>query len=454
MKSLTRSPIWSLPGLARGSVVVKIYLFAALALIGLGMLSFHVVRLLVDQGRIEALREIGTGQSSVIADEVASTLYGPAPAPEKLRKIGRALGARIQWVPWHQAVKARPQLRSDSVLSERDGRRGARPWRYWARIDRDGRPVGALRVEFRARGFPQPHRPWVAAGVTMGIIGLVTIPPLILWVVLPIRRMTHVANRLGEGRLDEPVQIDRRDEFGNLLRAFESLRVRILQMLHQRDRLLTDISHELRGPLSRMAIALPLIKAHLGGGHAAAGYVEQLNQDVATMDQLIGELLAYARGKSPQARQNDPLDLAELARGIAEDRQIVVEQRSLKLTSLPEAARVKGDARLLARAMGNLLDNALKYTPSGGHVEMATGVDGSDAFFRVSDDGPGIPEHDLPNVFEPFYRPDSARTREAGGTGLGLAIVQAVAESHGGRAFIRSGAGKGTVAELRLPAGT
>jgi signal transduction histidine kinase len=437
-----------------GSLVVKIYLFSALALIGLGMLSFHVGRLLAEQGRIEALRDVGTGQSTFIAGEIAATLQGPAPAPARLRQVGRALGARVTWVPWTKAVKLRPLLAKDNVISEPHRQRGQRPWRYWARIDRGGVPVGALRVEFRQRGFPAPHRAWVAAAVTMGVVGLVTIPPLIFWVVLPLRRMEALANRLGDGRLDEPVTVDRGDEFGKLLRAFESLRVRILQMLHQRDRLLTDISHELRAPLSRMAIAVPLIRGHLTEGDAAAPYVDQVAQDVQAMDRLIAELLAYARGKSPQARRADPLDLADLARGLVDDRTLVVGQRSLALDTSADEAHVTGDARLLARAMGNLLDNAIKYTPDGGHVEVATYVEGAEAVFRVRDDGPGIPEHDLANVFEPFYRPDTARTREAGGTGLGLAIVRAVAESHGGRALLHSGSGKGTVAELRLPAGT
>jgi len=245
--------------------------------------------------------------------------------------------------------------------------------------------------------------------------------------------------------------IDRRDEFGRLERAFESLRVRIQQMLHQRDRLLTDISHELRGPLSRMAIALPLVKAGIGD-HPSSGYLQQLEQDVRAMDDLIGELLAYARGKSLQGRKDEAVDLADVARALQRDRSVVVDQRSVALESRLESAPVRGDARLLSRAMGNLLDNALKFAGEAGTVAISTSVAAGEAVFRVQDDGPGIPASDLPHIFEPFYRPDTARTREAGGTGLGLAIVQAVAESHGGKASLGAGPDRGTIAELRLPA--
>jgi len=117
-----------------------------------------------------------------------------------------------------------------------------------------------------------------------------------------------------------------------------------------------------------------------------------------------------------------------------------------------EPASTEGDESLLRRAMGNLLDNAIKYTPERGRIAVATRVDGDEAVFRVADNGPGIPAAALPHVFEPFFRPDTSRTRETGGTGLGLSIVRAIAEQHGGKAALESEEGTGTTAELRVPA--
>ncbi|MNT72997.1 Sensor histidine kinase YycG [compost metagenome] len=99
--------------------------------------------------------------------------------------------------------------------------------------------------------------------------------------------------------------------------------------------------------------------------------------------------------------------------------------------------------------MGNLLDNAIKY--GKGPLTIETGRDGRDALFAVRDRGPGIPEQDLPHLFEPFYRPDTSRSRQSGGTGLGLAIVKTVAQSHGGEATLASQVGEGTTAAFRLP---
>lgn len=436
------------------SLVLKIYLFAIAALIGLGLLAFFGSRALMDEGRREVLREFGFGQAILLAREVESTLAGRTPSSQRIGQIANRMGARVLFVPWSRTSAYPPSLRKDRMVAEPTGRRGLRAWRYWVRIERGGRPIGALRVELRGHLTRRPQGPWLGAGIAMVVMGLVTVPPLLIWVILPLRRMEAVAKRLGEGHLEEPVRIDRKDEFGNLEHAFESLRVRILQMLHQRDRLLTDISHELRGPLSRMTIALPLVRSGLGDGHPATPYVDQLEKDIGTMDVLIGELLAFSRGRSPQARRNDALDLAELARHVSEGRNLVLAQRGQTFEQSLEPAPVEGDRRLLERAMGNLLDNAIKYAPQGGHVHVRTLVEDGEAVFRVTDDGPGIPPDELPHVFEPFYRPETARTRETGGSGLGLAIVRAVAESHGGRAVLKGGAqGKGTVAELRIPRG-
>jgi signal transduction histidine kinase len=139
---------------------------------------------------------------------------------------------------------------------------------------------------------------------------------------------------------------------------------------------------------------------------------------MAAMDALIGEVLALARGRSPEALAPEPVDLSDLARELLAERELVLAKRQAAVTSDLAPAPVVGDRRLLARAMGNLLDNALKYTPEGDLVRLETALDGGEAAFRVVDQGPGIPASDLPHLFEPFYRPDRrhrARARDRQG---------------------------------------
>jgi two-component system sensor histidine kinase BaeS len=293
------------------------------------------------------------------------------------------------------------------------------------------------------RGLFAPQTAWI----WLLLLGLIIVPPLFVWVLRPLREMVAVAGRLAAGDLETPVTIDRRDEFGELEGAFEHLRVALRRSLQQREQLLTDVSHEIRAPLARMMIALPLLRCE-----GASGPVTQIfEHELRAVDALVGEVLALARGGFQELLARETVDLAAIAAQLAADRAPFAAQKGLALTVAGTAAPVIGDAKLLTRAIGNLLDNALTYTDAGASVQIETGVEAGEAFARVADTGPGIDAEALPHVFEPFWRPDTSRSRETGGAGLGLSIVRRVAQSHGGTATVVSPAGGGTIAELRLP---
>jgi signal transduction histidine kinase len=423
--------------MVRRSLVAKIYLHTLVVLLLLGLASAVVGRLLLDTGRLDGLRQFGRDNAMFIAHEAERAGADPG----RLQELGRGLHAHLQFIPWHETGAYPALLASDKLVYEPTPLPGPSWHRYWVRLDRGNDPLGALLIDF------EPPRPFRVAGhmvgplLWLGLVALVVVPPLWLWVLAPIRKLVAIAHRLGAGDLATPVPVTRTDELADLERAFESLRQRVLQMLRQKERLLADISHELRGPLSRMAVAVPLLRTP----PEDAPTVARLEREIQAMDALIGELLALARAQG-QALRREPVDLATLAQGLVEEREPAARQAGLVLETRLDPAPLQGDPRLLARAMGNLLDNALKYTPAGGHVRVET----APGCFRVVDDGPGIAPADLPHLFEPFYRPDTSRSRETGGVGLGLAIAKAIAEGHGGSAVLASGP-DGTVAELRLP---
>lgn len=428
--------------MVRRSLILKIFLYAVAALVATFLLAFGASRLLLEHGMGDTYRELGADYTRFFAREVEASFQDGQPSQVRLDELQRSLHVRLDYFP----------LASGSVLpgglAEQDWaleRRAFRPDNvYWVRIAPDGELQGALRVIF----LP-PRAAGAVAGTFAGILvlafGLLIIPPLYFWIIRPLRGMVETAHRLGRD-LDTPVAVDRKDEFGDLERAFEAMRRQIQRMLAQKERLLTDISHELRGPLSRMAVALPLARADGG----SSPYLDHIERNMDAMDVLIGELLALSRGMIPPVHDQEPLDLAELAQALVDERGLILEQRALTCEERLEPAPLLGDRQLLERAMGNLLDNALKY--GQGRIRVETRREGADAIFAVSDEGPGIPEADLPHVFEPFYRPDTSRSRESGGTGLGLAIVKAVAESHGGSASLAAREGEGTRAILRFPA--
>jgi signal transduction histidine kinase len=423
--------------MVRRSLLVRVYLYGLTVAIGVGALAFQGQRLLLAHGHRELMRQVSQDQAQVVG-EVLEGSPG-APGKEKLATLARVAHATLVYVPWDDRPLLKPLAGAKVVQLG--------PREYLVRLDREGRAVGALDVTF-GRPPRLPYRlPLWWAFLFVTILALVILPPLWLWVIRPLRQMVEVANRLGAGELETPVAVRRRDELGDLERAFEGLRVRIQQQLAARERLLTDISHELRGPLARMALALPLARRRAEPGP----YLDEVEREMNAMEAMIAELLAFAREDA--AGGADAVDLRELADEALAERGLALEAKQMQVVRRLAAAPTVGNRRLLARALGNLVDNALKYTPAGGTLELETRRDGPEAVFAVLDDGPGIPAAELPYVFEPFYRPDLSRSRESGGVGLGLAIVRRIAHAHAGEVTLQPAAGGGTRAELRLPGG-
>lgn len=428
--------------MVRRSLILKIYLYAVGALLATFVLAFGASRLLLTHGMGDAFRQMGLDYAQYIAREVEASFEGGQPSRARLDDLSRSLHVSLDYVPKGSRRPIPAELAQREWVDQHARVFG--PHVYWVRLDPEGPVAGALRIEFQPPRKAGGRPGWIFAGVLMGALSLMIVPPLYLWVIRPLRHMVDTAHRLGSD-LSTPVAIDRKDEFGDLEEAFESLRQRIQRMLTQKERLLTDISHELRGPLSRMAVALPLARAE-GQDNPYLGHMER-NMDA--MDRLIGELLTLSRGQTPPQRDQEALDLAAIARDLLAERAVVTRSQRVEPESRLGEARVLGDRRLLERAMGNLIDNALRH--GAAPIVVETGHEGGHAIFKVTDHGPGIPEADLPHLFEPFYRPDASRSRQTGGTGLGLAIVKAVAESHGGEAAIASRPGAGTTASMRLP---
>jgi signal transduction histidine kinase len=181
--------------------------------------------------------------------------------------------------------------------------------------------------------------------------------------------------------------------------------------------------------------------------------VIQTCQSAATsMSELVESLLLLARQDSEGAEKHyEPCDLGELAHGVATTHAPLAAGKSIEFVSSLQAAPCVGDPVALRILISNLMANAVQHHHGGGHVWLESGVKDGDAFLTVRDDGPGIPEEDLPRVFERFYRVDKARSRTAGHSGLGLSIVKAIAENHGAQIVGTAEVGKGTTFELRIP---
>ena len=232
------------------------------------------------------------------------------------------------------------------------------------------------------------------------------------------------------------------DEIGQLAATFDRMIEQLDGLLRSQRSFVADASHELRGPLTVIRGNLDLLRRNLSEEDRQES-IRALEAEAARMARVVNDLLVLAEVESGPLEQQQMVSLKDMildaqdrALLLAGDRHIVIERQ--------DDLWVKGDAHKLDQLVGNLVGNAIKYTPEGGAITLSLFQDGEWARLDVADTGIGIsPEH-LPHIFDRFYRVDRARSRAGGGTGLGLAIVKGIAQQHGGKVTVTSEPGKGS----------
>lgn len=267
---------------------------------------------------------------------------------------------------------------------------------------------------------------WILAAVAI-LAYLFTV-----YLVSPLRKLASVVERFGAGDLNARVETKRRDELGNLARAFDQMAERIDTLVTTERRLLQDISHELRTPLARMRFAVEV--ARTDPNREAA--LDRIRKECDRLALLTDELLEIGVAEGdPGSRQLELGDLAELLAETVEDSSIEAAGRGvqLNLCSSPEA-EVKMDRELLRRAMENVLRNAIRHSPDGAAIDIDLTDTPNTWQLSIRDRGPGVPAEVLEKIFQPFFRADSHRARkeDSGGVGLGLAIARRAAQWHHG----------------------
>ncbi|MGM1061729.1 sensor histidine kinase [Saccharothrix sp. Mg75] len=270
----------------------------------------------------------------------------------------------------------------------------------------------------------------------------------------PVQRLTEATERVANTGDLRPIPVSGDDELALLSQRFNSMLGALAESRERQRRLVADAGHELRTPLTSMRTNLELLLASERPGSPTLSDEDkaEINADVrAQLDELttlIGDLVELAREDAPQF-VHEPVDLVEVVeRALDRARRRATEAVDFRVRLQPWS--LLGDSSALERAVLNLLDNAVKFSPAGGVVrlDLAQLGDGS-AVIEVADSGPGIADDDLPLVFDRFYRSQEARTLP--GSGLGLAIVKQVAERHGGAAYAGRAPEGGALFTLRLP---
>ena len=309
--------------------------------------------------------------------------------------------------------------------------------------------------------FPEPrmsrfvgviNRSLIYAGIAAGLGGLLVVSILSRRTLTPVRALSTAARRLGGGDLSQRVPAPGNDEVGQLGHSFNSMAAGLEKAEQQRKNLVADVAHELRTPLSNIQ-----------------GYVEAmrdgvLEHDQATLDTVHAQTMHLGRLVE---------DLRLLAQTESEDFRLNLEQESLGdvLRHSVEGFRARSssmdvglnldipdelpmlllDRTRISQVLGNLLENAVRHSSSGGEVNVVAGVSEGRVVVTVADGGDGIAPEDIAHVFDRFYRADPSRTRATGGAGLGLTIAKKIVEAHGGEIRAESVKGQGSRFIFELP---
>ena len=292
--------------------------------------------------------------------------------------------------------------------------------------------------------------------MALGVSGLVSYL-LARSISTPVHRLQAAAHTLSTGNLDARAGDEvtkRRDELGALGREFDSMAERLSSLIAARQRLLRDISHELRSPLARMEMAIGLARQDPG---STAGQLDRVERESDRLDQLIGHILEYARlERDPATFTFEDLDVAELLRQIVHDAEFESQSPPgrLRLTS-DDTVKMTGEPNVLHSAIDNVVRNALLHGDPRQPIEVTLADDADAVRITVRDHGSGVREEDLPHIFEPFYRAGAVDSNHVSteGTGIGLAITQRAAALHGGQVSARNAEGGGLLVTITLPRG-
>lgn len=287
--------------------------------------------------------------------------------------------------------------------------------------------------------------PWLALAAGAIVFSVLFWLPLLRGITRCIRQMTLTTRQIAEGRFEVRVSAHRSDELGSLSESINQMATRLNGFVEGQKRFLGDIAHELCSPLARLQMVLGIMEQRAG-----AEQIEHAKSASAKAEQiaaLVNELLAFSRASfGAQAVHRTPVG----ARQAVEE---AVRKEGIEGVSIDihENLAVLADEKLLVRALGNLLRNAVRHGGSGPITVTATQEAGRVAI-RVADSGPGVPEIELPKLFDAFYRVDSSRTRETGGVGLGLTIVKTCVESCEGTVVARNRPPHGLEVIVEVPA--
>ncbi|MGD9486692.1 MAG: sensor histidine kinase [Calditrichaceae bacterium] len=275
--------------------------------------------------------------------------------------------------------------------------------------------------------------------ITLIIIGIFLLIRLLL---KPVRDLNEGVRKLSGGDLDFEIRRRSKDEMGRLVASFNEMVRRIKYMIHAREQLMLDVSHELRSPLTRVKVALEFLE----DGNVR----KNISDDISEMETMITEILEGERLNSPYGGlYTQSHDICKLINETISE--FNDKKPGIKVAGLSGKRELKLDPDRIKIVFRNILSNAFKYSPENGYsVEVSLKEKEDEVIIEIQDFGQGIPVNEIPYIFEPFYRVDKSRSKKTGGYGLGLSLSKKIVEAHNGQIEINSQVGVGTTVFLKF----
>ena len=334
--------------------------------------------------------------------------------------------------------------------------RTANPTRYWLIVrapimDSDHPRSGPLALvavsrSMSAGGLFFDFKPWLGVALGAVLFSALLWAPLVRGITRSIAQMTQATREIAEGRFDARTKEDRRDELGSLGQSINRMAGRLSGFVTGQKRFLGDVAHELCSPLARIQVALGILEQR--ADEKQQGYVNDLREEVQHISNLVNELLSFSRASLGASTIKLQPVLAREAVDKAVSRENT-ENAQIRL-DIADGLCVLAEPDLLVRSLSNLLRNAVRYAGHAGPITVSAQKEGSFVLLTVADCGPGVPETELVQIFDPFYRLDTSRESTTGGAGLGLAIVKTCIESCRGTVTCRNRQPSGLEVTMKL----
>jgi len=270
----------------------------------------------------------------------------------------------------------------------------------------------------------------------------------------PLREITEQAERISSTNISERLPVARTgDEVERLSLSLNRMIERLEDSIQHISRFSADVAHELRTPLTILRGELETMAHQRSHDSESLEMIGNSLEEIDRLARIVDQLLVISRLDVGQAGiEREPVNLGRLAETTAEQMRLLTDEKGIIVTfSVEPGVVVSGDRLRLKQILVNLLDNAIKYVPERGSIELIVRTETGRALLAVSDSGIGISAAELPYIFDRFYRTDKARTRATGGAGLGLSIVKAIAIAHDGKVAVTSSEGVGTTVWVDLP---